>query len=447
MPVKGNDWSDCPPCLSVFDLNTGACVECLDIEASAPLKPNMWVGVKLINNIDKDNWFSCARMAGVILKKYAAPSAVSSDGAVVGFFVGQRVEANYRGRGRYYSGKIGTVNSSAAKVLYDDGEVESEVPLSRIRKISARDSRYYSESESDREEESKIEVFLYDVLLIDGKTVTGLPRSAIYTTLTNLTHYTKAFSRSFSLGDKIEARYNGKSRWYPGKVVKVNNGKFDITYDDGEEETNVDADLIRYPNEHTSLPSSTANPNLRLFTNGSVSVGVVIFGCCVFIWHSTGKFFASILKEPLKKLDRVLYSKIKPESLTYIKGSNRAKDKEQKLTVKQRVLAQFEGRGRHYPGRIDVVNSDGSYCIRFDDGDEDKHVEREHIKLTGDDNEAVDSWILTLQTFPSGNTLEVKHADCSPFLFEVRACKAHEEPKTSQQRAKLQIKASSRGLS
>jgi len=47
-------------------------------------------------------------------------------------------------------------------------------------------------------------------------------------------------------GDKCEARYGGKSKWYGGKVAKCNaNGTFDITYDDGDSERGVRAALVR----------------------------------------------------------------------------------------------------------------------------------------------------------------------------------------------------------
>ena len=41
-------------------------------------------------------------------------------------------------------------------------------------------------------------------------------------------------------GTKIEARYRGKSRYYPGTISRARlNGTYDIDYDDGEKETNV----------------------------------------------------------------------------------------------------------------------------------------------------------------------------------------------------------------
>jgi hypothetical protein len=51
--------------------------------------------------------------------------------------VGAAVEANYRGKGRYYPGRIGAVNSDGTvNVDYDDGEKESHVSASLVRVLS-----------------------------------------------------------------------------------------------------------------------------------------------------------------------------------------------------------------------------------------------------------------------------------------------------------------------
>merc|ERR1712227_1165888 len=44
----------------------------------------------------------------------------------------------------------------------------------------------------------------------------------------------------------VEARYGGKSEYYPGKISRVNaDGTLDILYDDGDTERRVRASLIR----------------------------------------------------------------------------------------------------------------------------------------------------------------------------------------------------------
>lgn len=50
----------------------------------------------------------------------------------------------------------------------------------------------------------------------------------------------------FREGDKVEARYRGKTKYYPGRVLMTRlDGTYDIAYDDGETERNVCATFVR----------------------------------------------------------------------------------------------------------------------------------------------------------------------------------------------------------
>jgi len=47
-------------------------------------------------------------------------------------------------------------------------------------------------------------------------------------------------------GSKVEARYRGKARYYPGVIKRVNrDGTYDVDYDDGEKEMFIAAELVR----------------------------------------------------------------------------------------------------------------------------------------------------------------------------------------------------------
>mmetsp|Transcript_2079 Transcript_2079/g.3772 ORF Transcript_2079/g.3772 Transcript_2079/m.3772 type:complete len:3081 (+) Transcript_2079:509-9751(+) len=49
----------------------------------------------------------------------------------------------------------------------------------------------------------------------------------------------------FKLNDRVEGRYAGKSRYYKGRIARVNaDGTFDITYDDGDSERGVKPELV-----------------------------------------------------------------------------------------------------------------------------------------------------------------------------------------------------------
>ena len=52
--------------------------------------------------------------------------------------------------------------------------------------------------------------------------------------------------KSFSIGDPVSARFNGRKKYYPGKVVgkDISVNTYEIAYTDGDREPQVPADLI-----------------------------------------------------------------------------------------------------------------------------------------------------------------------------------------------------------
>jgi ribosomal protein L35AE/L33A len=118
--------------------------------------------------------------------------------------VGTAVEADYRGRGKFYSGKISRVRLNGTyDVDYDDGEKEQGVSKELIRAKETRSTRRDDDSDDRR-------------------------------------------SENLEVGTKVEANYRGKGKFYSGKIVRVRlNGTYDIDYDDGESEQSVARNLIR----------------------------------------------------------------------------------------------------------------------------------------------------------------------------------------------------------
>ena len=53
-------------------------------------------------------------------------------------------------------------------------------------------------------------------------------------------------TQCLSLGDAVEARWQGGDEWFPGRIDAVNpDGTFNIAYDDGDVENRVDTNIIR----------------------------------------------------------------------------------------------------------------------------------------------------------------------------------------------------------
>jgi Ca2+-binding EF-hand superfamily protein len=123
--------------------------------------------------------------------------------------VGTKVEARYRGRERWYPGVISRVRLNGTfDVDYDDGEKEQGVAKDLIRTLGGT-SRKSPERRRDAD-------------------------------------MSDAEDTSLRVGTKVEARYRGRERWYPGVISRVRlNGTFDVDYDDGECESYVEKPLIR----------------------------------------------------------------------------------------------------------------------------------------------------------------------------------------------------------
>ena len=115
------------------------------------------------------------------------------DAVLVIFFVllGEKIEALYKGKKNWYAGVVDQYDEDAGTydVTYDDGEVEKGVKQENIARAPG---------------DSELEV-----------------------------------------GARIEAKYKGKKKYYPGKIAARAGDTYDIDYDDGEKESGVARNLIR----------------------------------------------------------------------------------------------------------------------------------------------------------------------------------------------------------
>ena len=176
----------------------------------------------------------------------AADDAVAAEGA---FREGDAVEADFRGRGRYYAGKITSVREDGSyDILYEDGDAEACVAPESVRR---------------RSEESAPEA---------ARPETGEP--------------------AFSVGDAVDARYRGRAKTYPGAIEKVHeDATYDILYEDGEREARVAEALI---SKGSRLPILLAIANddaeaVAKFATNELKAGKLTFDRCPEpIWGMAG---------------------------------------------------------------------------------------------------------------------------------------------------------------
>eukprot|EP00615_Pteridomonas_danica_P004106 CAMPEP_0114364430 /NCGR_PEP_ID=MMETSP0101-20121206/27502_1 /TAXON_ID=38822 ORGANISM="Pteridomonas danica, Strain PT" /NCGR_SAMPLE_ID=MMETSP0101 /ASSEMBLY_ACC=CAM_ASM_000211 /LENGTH=788 /DNA_ID=CAMNT_0001511951 /DNA_START=35 /DNA_END=2401 /DNA_ORIENTATION=- len=129
--------------------------------------------------------------------------------------VGTPVTVDYKKSGNFFDGKVKTCRPDGDyDIIYDDGDSENKVPLTRIRVKEADNT-------------------------VDKKT-TPKKEPAV------------SQSESVSASARVEVNYKNTGKFYAGSVAVVNsNGTFNIGYDDGDSEKNVPLDRIRLLNPIT----------------------------------------------------------------------------------------------------------------------------------------------------------------------------------------------------
>ena len=75
---------------------------------------------------------------------------------------------------------------------------------------------------------------------------------------------------AFLLADKIDGRYMGGNKWFPGKITSVNrDGTYDVKYSDGDDEQNVAPSFLRlHDAQHHSKKEHSLGVNTGVFVLG-----------------------------------------------------------------------------------------------------------------------------------------------------------------------------------
>ena len=192
-----------------------------------------------------------------------APAAAVEEATSDGFEVGQQVLSRYKGKKKFYSGTVmGKNGDGSYDIRYDDGDEEKGVAAEFVKaaEVIASDEAAPAPAPAAEgptfEAGAKIEALYkgkkhwytgavdrvnadgtYDVIYDDGDTEKGVKPEHIRA---------GAGDSELEVGQRIEAKYRGKKKYYPGKIARRgDNGTYGIAYDDGEEESGVARSLIR----------------------------------------------------------------------------------------------------------------------------------------------------------------------------------------------------------
>lgn len=87
-------------------------------------------------------------------------------------------------------------------------------------------------------------------------------------------HTEDASKGHFQLGERVEARFGGKSKWFPGKIRRARERPdgflYDIVYDDGDSEEAVFAGRVRRPGQAPPSPRPGWAVDVKLARKGKV---------------------------------------------------------------------------------------------------------------------------------------------------------------------------------
>ncbi len=359
------------------------------------------------------------------------------DSDVDEFGPGDEIESNFKGRGRWFRGKIDTVNKDRTyDILYDDGDRESGVHTCNIRGMrqhggKSRDPLVLSTYKTGDSVEAKYKgrgqwlegkIYqvdrngTYSVRFSNGNIEKGIVdyniRSFSAQQIGRANKTSRTDSESFkyndvllTVGKRVEGNYKGKGHWYKGKVTRLNvDGTYDLLYEDGDTEKRVTIPYIRSVSGESLSPRN--NQELLVF-DSAITADFMEGDRVQFNYNGKGTWvegeISYVNRDGTYDLqfngeDRetcVSLSNIRrPINQNKIKrsGETNASHPEKKhlKVVGDKIECNYRGGGRWFKGEIFKVNTDGTYDILYDDGDRECSVEwfniRNNIQKRGSNN-------------------------------------------------------------
>ncbi|KAJ1454616.1 hypothetical protein M885DRAFT_426362, partial [Pelagophyceae sp. CCMP2097] len=236
-------------------------------------------------------------------------------------------------------GEISRVHSDGTfDVDYDDGAKETRVAAALVKPLGEKETR------------------------VDEKLVRSKDGGS------------SAAEGGFTEGDKVEARYKGKDKYYPGRVARVRiEGTIDVDYDDGETEKGVAADLVK------PVGGGGKADERKLEVDDKVEAR----------YKGEAKYYPGVIaRAHINGMFDVDYDDGKKEKrvvAALVKRLGGGKDDDSRhdlieLRVDDRVEARFRGKADYQPGKIAHVNADGTFVVKYDDGQKETRVVEALIK-------------------------------------------------------------------
>lgn len=278
---------------------------------------------------------------------------------------GASVYGNFKGRGRWYDGRISRVDVTTGHckytVQYSDGDVEVGMTADNVRELRivvynicdrvegnwASGGTWYAGRIEARDGDDGDA--LYTVRYDDGDAETAV--AAQY--LRILEGQERGM---YEVGQDVVGNYQGKGKWYTGEIAaKQSDCCYDINYDDGESESCVDpANIAEHQNE---------------CLDDQLVEGTIVSSD----WKGYGRWYPARIDSCTSNGYNVQYFDGSTET-----GVMNSRIIEAPCTGNysegQDVHSNFKGRGEWFNGKIASVSDTCVYCVDYEDGDSECDV-------------------------------------------------------------------------
>ena len=298
-----------------------------------------------------------------------------SDKELALFSEGDKVLGNFNGEGEWYPGVVSKcVDGGRYNITYDDGDAEENVDASRVKAHPGQSATAQRQARG----------------------------------LAHVNDESDKVLALFSEGDKVLGNFNGEGEWYPGVVSKcVDGGRYNITYDDGDAEENVDASRVKaHPGQSATAKqqerglahvNDESDKELALFSEGDKVLGNFngegewypgVVSKCVDggrynITYDDGDAEENVDASRVKAHPgQSATAKQQERGLAHVNDEGNAALSTKKVLFSEgdKVLGNFNGEGEWYPGVVSKCVDGGRYNITYDDGDAEENVDASRVK-------------------------------------------------------------------
>jgi hypothetical protein len=202
-----------------------------------------------------------------------------------------------------------------------------------------------------------------------------------------------------AVGDQCEALFGGAEQWY-GAVVAVahDDGTYDLAYDDGDEELRVSRAYIRAAVVAVVVGQEQMQQGQQVLVQSQPS-SVVIGSRIEANFGARGQWFPGTVQSVSDgggfQLFSVLYDDGDVEDRVAVMDLREPSDAAAAAAaavavagshiVGDSVEGNFGGRGTYFHATISAVHDDdGTYDLKYADGDEEQRVDPSCIRISGD---------------------------------------------------------------